>query len=59
LEQVEQLIGIISDQLNYKKSSKSKIYSQQGIELQNNDVAYLRDGEVLYYDHKGKEFDSN
>ena len=48
---------MLQTQLHYKRCSKSKIYSQQGIELQNDDVSYLRDGETLYYDYKGREFD--
>jgi hypothetical protein len=26
--------------------------------LQNDDILYIRDGETLYYDAKGKEFDT-
>jgi hypothetical protein len=37
--------------------SQSKIYSVQGIQLFDDDMPFLREGETLYYDYKGKEFD--
>jgi serine/threonine protein kinase len=33
------------------------VYSPQGILLPDDDVLYLRNGEMLYYDNKGKNFD--
>jgi hypothetical protein len=58
IESVKQLFERINQQLKYKVGSKSKIYSQQGIQLFDDDMAFLRNGETLYYDYKGKEFDS-
>ncbi len=49
---------MIKSQLHYKKTPVSRIYSQQGIQLHDDDVLYLRDGETLYYDYKGRDFDS-
>jgi hypothetical protein len=51
-------LEMIKSQLHYKRTSKSKIYSQQGIELQNDDVSYVRNEETLYFDYKGNDFDS-
>lgn len=34
------------------------IYSQQGIQLHDDDVIYLRDQDTLYYDYKGRAFDT-
>ena len=33
------------------------MYSPQGIHLHDNDVLYLRNGDILYYDYKGRSFD--
>jgi hypothetical protein len=33
------------------------VYSPQGIHLHDNDVLYLRNGDILYYDYKGRSFD--
>ena len=45
--------------MGYKRSSKSRIYSQSGVELTKDDVFYLKDGETLYYDYKGREFQAS
>ena len=58
LETTEQLLELIKTQLRYKKTSNSRIYSQQGIQLHDDDVLYIRDGDTLYYDYKGRDFDS-
>ncbi len=57
LESVNQLLEMIKSQLHYKRTSKSKIYSQSGIVLENDDVSYLRNEETLYFDYKGNDFD--
>jgi len=57
LASVEQLFDLIKSQLHYKKTPHSCIYSQQGIKLYDDDVIYLRDGDTLYYDYKGREFE--
>ena len=55
---VDQLLELIRTQLHYKKTQSSCIYSQQGILLHDDDVIYIRNGETLYYDYKGRPFDS-
>lgn len=59
LETVDQLLDLIKTQLHYKKTPQACIYSQQGIQLYDDDVIYIRDGETLYYDYKGRQFDSS
>ena len=54
---VEQLFDLIRTQLHYKRTPRSCIYSQQGIKLHDDDVIYLRNGDTLYYDYKGREFE--
>lgn len=40
-----------------KRTPVSRVFSPQGIHLHDDDVIYLRNGDMLYYDYKGKNFD--
>jgi serine/threonine protein kinase len=44
--------------LKYKRTPATRVYSPQGIMLHDDDVLYLRNGDILYYDYKGRDFDS-
>lgn len=55
---MDQLIDLIRSQLKFKKTAASRIYSPQGILLHDDDVLYLRNGDILYYDYKGRNFDT-
>ena len=58
MKSVEQLFDLIKSQLKFKRMATTKVYSPQGIMLHDDDVLYLRNGDILYYDYKGKEFDT-
>jgi len=57
LRTVDQLIELIRSQLKMKRTPVSRVFSPQGIHLHDDDVIYLRNGDMLYYDYKGKNFD--
>lgn len=57
MKSVEQLFELIRTQLKYKRTPSSRVFSPQGILLHDDDVLYLRNNDILYYDYKGRDFD--
>ena len=55
---VDELFELIKQQLKYKRTAATRLYSPQGIQLFGDDVMYLRNGDIVYYDYKGRDFDS-
>lgn len=53
-ESIEQLIKTISSSLKLTYSSKSKVYTPDGVELTTDDLFFIKEDDILYYEPKGR-----
>ena len=59
IRKVSELMDLIAKDLHFKRTSKAKIYTQKGLELQDDDLEFLSNQQILYYDFNGGPFDNS
>jgi hypothetical protein len=48
----------ITEATGLKRYNDATIYNEDGLELEEDDIGYIKDGDTIYFESEGRQFDS-
>jgi hypothetical protein len=55
---MDSFMRAITEATGLKRYNDARIYSEDGLEIECEDLEYIKDGDTLFFEPEGKEFDS-